>query len=248
MVNAAFNLHTLVRDQSGSQILSHQPPSIHTATFVWVEAGWMEREGWGEEVLPAKIVSISTSDGWCKELLLSARTMVPARDSRVHYPEISDPLNPDSRTQRNERVLTEKSRKRLCFLANTQGLSLRSLSLYFLLSRFELEISETDTRLAGFSGFWHFWLFQIVFHQTQFFFLAFAFSDFHISLMSEWTMCDCGRFVCLSEAHSYSSSHCGVSTHSTFTLMIMAPFSPNVKYHILFCFMCLKQFCNKNVL
>lgn len=128
----------------------------------------MEREGWGEEVLPAKIVSISTSDGWCKELLLSGRTMVPARDSRVHYPEISDPLNPDSRTQRNERVLTEKSRKRLCFLANTQAF----LSLYFLLSRFELEVSETDTRLAGFSGFWHFWLFQIVFRQTQFFFFS----------------------------------------------------------------------------
>jgi len=43
-------------------------------------------------------------------------TMVSTRNSGVHYPEISDPLNPDSRTQRNEHVFTKKSCKCLCSL------------------------------------------------------------------------------------------------------------------------------------
>lgn len=109
LVNAAFTLHTLVRDQSGSQIHPHQPASATHVMFVWVEAGWVKREGWGKETAPVKIVSISTSDGWCKELSLFSRTMVPARDSGVHYPEISYPLNPDSCTQRNERALMGKA-------------------------------------------------------------------------------------------------------------------------------------------
>ncbi len=196
----------------------------------------MEREGWGEEALPVKIVSISTSDGWCKELLHSGRTMVPARDSRVHYPEISDPLNPDSRTQRNECILTEKSRKRLCFLANTQA------SFWALFPFISCSLASSWSYLRPTQDLLVLVHFNISLSDSfpsdvVFFLLAFAFSDFHISLMSEWTLCDYGRSVCLSEAHSYSASHCGVSTHSTFTLMIMAPFFPNVKYHILFCFM-----------
>lgn len=127
-------------------------------------------------------------------------------------------------------------------------LSLRFLSPYFLHSRFEQEVSETDTRLAGFSGFWHFWLFQIVFHQTSFFSCSLP---FQISIFP-W----CQDELCVTIVDSSVCLKLTVTVplivvslyHSTFTLMIMAPFSPNVKYHILFCFMCLKQFCNKNVL
>lgn len=61
-----------------------------------------------------------------------------------------------------------------------------------------------------------------------------AFSDFHIPLMSGWTLRDYGGFFYLSKACSNSGAHCGAETQNTLALIVIAPlFQRQISYSVI---------------